>query len=141
MLSNSQYSTPSQSYAEVLKHTQTPSPLLREIVLPPKGRRRPQLAQQATQNHQENLAQIYNQEKLEREWQQAQEQRLLVDEDAHIKQYMDEHPSLDDVLPPRFGPFTPPEIPTDTIIPAPPPFLTLYIAPQPTQPRAFKPWA
>ena len=41
---------------------------------------------------------------------------------------MDEHPLLDDVLPPRFGPFTLPESPADVIIPAPPPFLTLCIA-------------
>ena len=130
MLSNSQYSTPSRSYAEALKHARTPSPLSRKIILPLKGHQQPQLVQQAvTQNRQENLAQIYNQENLERERQQAQEQRLLTDKDAHIKQYMDEHPSLDDMLPPRFGPFTPPEIPAGVIIPAPSPFLTSYIAP------------
>ena len=54
---------------------------------------------------------------------------------------MDEHPSLDNVLPPRFGPFTPPEIPAGAIIPAPFPFLTPYIALQPTRPGAFKLWA
>ena len=54
---------------------------------------------------------------------------------------MDKHPLLDNVLPPRFGLFTPPEILTDAIIPAPPPFLIPCIAPQLTQPGAFKLWA
>ena len=51
---------------------------------------------------------------------------------------MDEHLSLDDVLPLKFSPFTPLKILAGVIIPAPSPFLTPYIVPQLTQPGAFK---
>ena len=54
---------------------------------------------------------------------------------------MDEHPLLNNILPPRFGPFTPLEILAGAIIPVPSPFLTPCIAPQLTQPGAFKLWA
>lgn len=139
-LPDSRYSTPLRSYAEALKHAKTPSPLSREYILPPKGRQRPQPVQQ-TQNRKENLAQIYDWEKLEREREQTRKQELLVDEDALINQYWKDHPSLAKELPPRFGFPTPPEIPSSAIIPAPSPFFTPCFAPQPTQSIAFKPWA
>ena len=51
---------------------------------------------------------------------------------------MDKHPLLNNILPPRFSPFTPLKISAGVIIPVPSLFLTFCIMPQPTQPKAFK---